>query len=253
MKFGVCKDATQAPFLADLGFDYVEVYLNGVIDSDEERYHEMLEAVKKSGIQASAACLFVPGNLKLTGPDVNKEAIKNFLSTCFDRASKLGVKMQVFGSGGARQVPEGWPHEKAVLQLVDFLKLASPYAAKYGIQIAIEPLDAKECNIINFVSQGLELADLVGVPNVGVLADWYHMGRQNEGIDGILSAKEKLIHCHIAHPESRENPMPDDGGEYVIFFDALKKINYKGSISIESKGPDENLQESLEHLKTLAL
>jgi len=252
MKFGVCTDATKAKMLAEAGFDYVEVYLTTVIEADTNRYAEMEDALAQANIQADAACLFLPGSLRLTGPEVDLQAVEAYLSTCFDRVSTFGTKIQVFGSGGARQVPDGWAQEKAITQLVEFLQLASRYAAKYGIQIAIEPLQPNDCNIINTVAEGLALAKLVDRPNVGVLADWYHMGCQSEGVAGILAAGPQLIHCHIARPDGRTYPLPDDGEDYAVFFDALRRIGYHGAMSIEAGGADEDLARSLAYIKTLA-
>ncbi|MDI6783944.1 MAG: hypothetical protein QME64_07605, partial [bacterium] len=43
-----------------------------------------------------------------------------------------------FGSGVARKVPDGFPAEKARLQLLEFLLMAGDYAAKHSVIIAIE-------------------------------------------------------------------------------------------------------------------
>ena len=249
MKLGMCYDLNKSQLLASAGFDYIESALTGMVSANEGDFQKTMEIVEASGLRAEVANLFLPGNLKLTGPDADPKAVEEYLSTCFDRAALLGVKIQVFGSGGARNVPEGCAIETAMAQLVQFLKSASKYAEKYGIKIAIEPLNKKECNIINTVSDAIALSDMVNNPNVGVLADWYHMRTDNEGFEGILAAKKKLLHCHIAKPEGRTYPLPDDGEDYSVFFEALKQIGYVGRISVEANGDEADFKKCYEKLR----
>jgi len=245
----MCCDLNKSQLVASAGFDYIESALTGMVSANEDDFQKTMERLKSSGLQAEAANLFLPGNLKLTGPDADPKAVEEYLSTCFDRATLLGVKIQVFGSGGARNVPEGCPIETAMAQLVQFLKISSSYAGKYGIKIAIEPLNKKECNIINTVSEAIALSDMVNMPNVGVLADWYHMRTDNEGCEGILAAKEKLLHCHIAKPEGRTYPLPEDGEDYSVFFESLKQIGYGGRISVEANGDEADFKKCYETLR----
>ena len=55
-------------------------------------------------------------------------------------AKELGLKIIVFGSGGARKVPEGFSQDEAYKQLVEFAKRIAPEAKKRGIVVAVEPL-----------------------------------------------------------------------------------------------------------------
>ena len=52
----------------------------------------------------------------------------------------------MFGSGGARRVPEGFPKEDAFEQFVEFGKRIAPEARAHGLTIAIEPLCRDETN-----------------------------------------------------------------------------------------------------------
>ncbi|MEI6132108.1 MAG: sugar phosphate isomerase/epimerase family protein [Bacillota bacterium] len=249
MKFGVCSKIENAQIVADAGFDYIEPFLTDLALADEATYQQMVGALNKSGLRLDVACLFLPGTFRLTGPDADLLPVEAYLKTCFDRAAALGTKIQVFGSGGARNVPEGFSKEKATEQLVKFLKLAAKYAAKYEIKIAIEPLCKKECNIINSVAEAHELAIKVDLPNVGVLADWYHMGNDNEGVAGLIAAKDMLLHCHIARLIHRTPPMLSDDDDYSMFFNALKEIGYNGALSVESNGGLDLISESLKLFK----
>jgi D-psicose/D-tagatose/L-ribulose 3-epimerase len=73
-----------------------------------------------------AAYWFVPGEIKLTGPNIDKAKQADYLERALDRMSRLGVHVIVFGSSGARNFPEGFSKRQAFDQLVDFGKRTGP-------------------------------------------------------------------------------------------------------------------------------
>ena len=70
-------------------------------------------------IPLAASMSFVPGAIKLTGPDVDPAKQMSYVTGLLGRLNKLGVKVVVFGSGGARRVPDGFSKDEAFTQLVD--------------------------------------------------------------------------------------------------------------------------------------
>ena len=174
----------------------------------------------------------------MTGPEAKPEEQRAYLERAFSRAHALGVETVVFGSGGARRVPEGFSHVTAWRQIADFLRLVGEYGEKYQINTAIEPLRRKECNIINLVSEGTLLSALVNHPRVGVLGDTFHMLCGSEPWAALEYAGEKLLHVHISHPlpdlSGRDFPAPGDGCDYAEIFQALKRMGYQGDVSLEA-------------------
>jgi sugar phosphate isomerase/epimerase len=71
---------------------------------------------------------------------------------------------------------------------------------------------------------------------VGLLADLYHMLRENEPVANIIAVKD-LRHTHIALLEGRGYPLVRTR-EVEDFFAALAKIGYAGTMSIEGKTAD---------------
>ena len=243
MRFGICAGPAMAPAAAKAGFCYLEAGLAAISAATPAEFDRMAETVAAAGIPVEALNLMLPGAFRLTGPDACLSEIPDYLESGFARAARLGVRLQVFGSGGARRRPADWPVEKTLGQLADFLRLAAPIAARHGIAIAIEPLHPGECNVINTVSHAIALARQVSMANVGVLADWYHMALQNEGVEGVLAAGPLLLHCHIANPDGRRFPLPGDGADFSPFFHALRQIGYAGRVSVEGAGaPEEYAQ-----------
>lgn len=252
MKIGMCTELMNAPLVSAAGFDYIESATSALALASEEDFMKMTEAVFQSGIAAEAFNVMLPGKFHLTGPAADLAPVTEYLECGFRRMEELGAVIQVFGSGGARNVPEGWPMERALVQLVEFLNLAAPLAADHGIFIAIEPLNPGECNIINTVEDARALAAMAGLPNVGVLADWYHMAKQQETTGGMLAAGKALLHCHVANPNGRRFPLPGDGAEYTAFFGALRQIGYTGRVSVEAGGTQEEYTACLRRIRECA-
>lgn len=252
MKTGMCTELMNAPLVAGAGFDYIESATSALALASEEDFRNMAEAVSRSGIAAEAFNVMLPGKFRLTGPDADLASVKEYLELGFRRMAELGAVIQVFGSGGARNVPDGWPMERAMEQLVKFLDMAAPIAIKHGISIAVEPLNPGECNIINTVEDARALAEMAGIPNVGVLADWYHMAKQQESPMGMLAAGNSLLHCHVANPVGRRFPLPADGADYSAFFGALRQTGYSGRVSVEAGGTMDEYPACLRRMRELA-
>lgn len=249
MRFGMCTNLLNAPLVAKAGFDYVEGAMTQVALASEEEFAQIAEAIESSGLRAEALNVMLPGSFRLTGPAADLAPVKEYLERGFERAERLGVKVQVFGSAGARNYPEDWHKGRALTQLEQFLGMAAPIAARHGIYVAIEPLNSGESNIVNSVSEAVVLAKLAGKFNVGVLADWYHMAVEDEDNRGILDAGKLLLHCHIANPEGRRYPLPGDGADFSDFARALKKIRYGGRMSVEGAGEPDEYAGSLRRLR----
>ncbi len=70
------------------------------------------------------------------------------------KAREMGTQILVFGSGPAKNIPEGFPFQKGYEQIVNLLREISRPARECGITIVIEPLRKEECNIINTFEEG---------------------------------------------------------------------------------------------------
>ena len=166
-------------------------------------------------------------------PDFDIEMAVAYTEVAMRRAAEVGIKVTVLGSGWARSYPEGFSRDEAERQFVTLLKRMGAIAKKYGVVIAIEPLRKQECNFINTVQEGYEIAKKVGSPNVKVNADIYHMMQEGESPQSLINAGRKYIaNVHIAE-NARRTPPGTDGDDFTPYFRALKKIKYNGSISIE--------------------
>ena len=172
MKIGVCAGNDNIAPAAKYGFDYIETNFRNLAFYNEEEYNKFLSELKSNNIPCETANCFLPGELKVTGENIDYDAIEKYLEVGFKRSAEVGIKIVVFGSGGARHIPEGYSYKNATNDIIKFVReYAAPMAAEYGIDVVFEPLCKMESNIINTIKEGAMLASAIDMPNVGTLGD----------------------------------------------------------------------------------
>lgn len=238
IKLGVCTSPDNIALVEKAGFDFIEIGFSWLAGLSEEEYQKALSQVRAAGIGAEAANGMVPGEIKLVGPDADEAKIRQYLDKAFARGSEMGIRVVVFGSGGARSVPQGFPHAEAWRQIARYLKIVSEYCVLYNMELAIEPLRRAECNILNYVTEGTILSALLNLPGIGVLGDTHHMNCGGEPNSALSQAGVYLKHVHISHSMGdeggRDFPYPGDGADYKALFEELKNAGYEGRVSIEA-------------------
>lgn len=100
------------------------------------------------------------------------------------------------------------------------------------VKLALEPLNRYESRLVNTVVEGLSVLERVGEDNVGLLVDTFHANIEETRIgDAFLLARNSLFHVHLAD----SNRWPPGCGhlDWGEVWDALAKINYRGSLILE--------------------
>lgn len=227
----------QTTHLKRVGYDFVEFTVAMVAGGVSDReYGRVKESVSVSGLVPEVFNSFIPPGLRLVGPEADAGAIKEYLGLACQRVHGIGGRCIIFGSGAARRIPDGYPVERAEEQITGFLEMAADITASLGMVVAVEPLNRRESNNVNRVSDAVRLARAINRPEIKVLADFYHMDEEGEGFDSLALAGELLAHVHVA---DTGRSYPGSGSyDYRGFFDTLRSIGYPGRISIECKFGD---------------
>lgn len=101
-----------------------------------------------------------------------------------------------------------------------------------GIRLALEPLNRFETDMINIASQGLDFLDQVGMNNVGLHLDTFHMHlEERSSAAAIRQVSRRIFHFHAC-----ENDRGVPGTGQVHWQDvaiALKQVGYDGPVVIE--------------------
>lgn len=251
MRFGWCAGIDRAQALAEAGYDYIELSVAGdlIPEQDETTWAERRKAIEGAPLTPEAFNSFVRTG-KIVGPEADPERLRRYVETALTRAGQVGGKIVVFGSGGARNIPEGFDPAAALRQIHDFLGFCADGADRTGVTVVIEPLERAECNLILKVSEAAALARELNRSGVRALADTWHMAQEEEPLSAVLDAADVLAHLHTA--DDRRNAPGTGRYDHTALFRTLRAAGYDARLSIECNPPQGDFAAqaaiSLEHL-----
>ena len=246
VEVGVCGAIDNFGKAARWGFDYFEPSAAAIAALHDREFADFRQEVLASPLRCKSFNSLIR-TLQVVGPKADLEAVAYYLNSTLDRCRQLGASIAVWGSAGSRNVPEGFPRDRAWGQIVTFLRRAGEIARTKDIVVAIEPLRKQESNIINSGAEALRLVRKVNHPHVKMIIDYYHLREEKEDPNIVRLAGPEIVHLHFANPSGRRWPKAlNEDSEYVRFFQLLKRIDYHGGISIEGRGTfDEDAAASL--------
>jgi D-psicose/D-tagatose/L-ribulose 3-epimerase len=222
-----------APHVAQLGFDLVEIPIEGLEDLD---YTKGAEIIKSNNLGVSACGAMGPDRDLIHEDTSIRDNGMNYLRACIDACHTLGATNLVgpFYSSVGRTW-KSTPEERArdTDLLVQNLKELAAYANDHGVILCVEPLNRFETSFLNLATQAVEVVDRVESPACQIMLDTFHMNIEEKSLgDAIRAAGPRLKQLH-----SCENDRGAPGSGHVPWDDvakALKDINYDGPVVIES-------------------
>ena len=223
--------------MESVGFDYIELSLSDIMKLDKSEYTGLRQRLEDANIKCEACHNFIPSGIRLTGPNADLAAACEYIRKAFACAAQIGAKVVVFGSSGARNIPPGYPYSSARKQIVELLGRMGDQAEEFDLTVAVEPLNRRESNIINTLTEALSLSRELNHPRLKLVCDYYHMMIENEDTTVILEAGEEIRHVHISEPGKRGFPV-EDNKSYHEYFQNLKDIGYRKRVSIEAYTED---------------
>jgi sugar phosphate isomerase/epimerase len=243
MRFGVCATIDKAGIVKQAGFDFIECTVVSLQpEQSDSEVRDVLEQYRESPLPIESFNILLPRDLKIVGDSVDGDRVRRYLEKALERVKAVGADTIVFGSGGSRTLPEGFPRANGEEQIVQFLDTLADLADPAGITIVIEPLNTTESNIINSVPEAVHYAEKVNRKSIRVLADFYHMYKENEPLENIVRHKDWIRHIHVS--DSRYAPGMGDY-PYPAFLDCIRRAEYDGRISIECLWNDFEAETSL--------
>ncbi len=239
MKIGICGCAEVLPYAAKCGFEYVEpaaTVMRGYSNAELVSFRKRAE---DSGLTVMSTNGFFPGDMKLY--EITDAELLSYAARNYETANLIGAKIMVVGSGAARSAPAGTDKSEAYDRLTRVFDVIGKLAYEYGITLAIEPLRYAESNMINTISECMDICRRIGRENVRCLLDLFHFYSNGEDLDDLdLLRPGELCHVHIARPNpDRGYPRECDAPVLQKWKNKLKEIGYDGGVSLEcSRGPD---------------
>jgi sugar phosphate isomerase/epimerase len=240
MQFGICTSPVRSAAVKSAGWDFVEASCQEVLQATLGKAEWTgKQRVAESACPVPSANSMVPGSLKITGEKASPEALAKYMTTLMDRASAIGLKTIVFGSGGPRNVDAGFDRNGARAQILLFAKMAAELAAQRGIMVVLEALNRGECNIVNTLLEAAEYVRVVNHPNFKLLLDSYHFWLEDEPIEHLRAAALLIRHVHLADRVGRAAPGRSGQADYRPLFAELKRVGYDGLVAVEASGFDD--------------
>ena len=237
MRLGCCiSDGDQVAALERAGAEFCELPVARAVMAPDGGFERLASGLAASRMPVRAANVFLPGDLRVVGPDVDAGRLRDYAAEALARLGRLGAGVLVIGSGKARAVPEGFERERALDQFAGLLRGVSTVAAEHGVTVALEPLRPAETNLLNTVAESAAFIRERDVGPARLLADLYHMREQGEDLDVLGECADLLVHVHVAGV-ARRQPGPD-ALDLEPFLRGLRAAGYAGDCSIECQWTD---------------
>jgi sugar phosphate isomerase/epimerase len=222
---------TNVAKIAAWGYDGVELAIRDpkLVDADE-----LIRVVTSHGLDIPAigtGQAWGEEGLSYTDPDptVRAAAIERTQSH-IPFAARTGAAIIIGLLRGI--VRPGVSQEQAMDWLVDALRQCCAAAKPHGVRLALEPICRYETTLINNLRQGLNLLELVGAENMGLMPDTFHMNIEEPVIeDSIRAAGDRIFHFHVA---DSHRWYPGCGHlDFASILEVLYATGYPGYISGE--------------------
>lgn len=223
--------------IAALGFKSVELPIEDPALVDARTLRPLLEDL---GLTVHVCGAFGPDRDLTNADPAVRESGRAYISSCLDIAADLGAGFlagpMYSQVGKARQLPEderGREWDLAVSEL----KKVSAAAGERGLAIALEPINRFETDLVNTTADSLRMIRDIDHPAAKVMIDTFHMTIEESDIGAAIRAAGKdLIHVQVS--ENHRGVTGTGLTPWTSFRDALREIDYSGSIVIESFTPD---------------
>jgi sugar phosphate isomerase/epimerase len=253
MRLGCCiSGGDQLAVLEGAGAGYCELPVARALMESDEAFEQLAARLGESPVPALACNVFLPGGLKVVGPDVDAARLQRYVETALARMERIGAGVLVVGSGAARTVPEGFDRERALAQFEGLLREVARRGAGHGVTVVLEPLRPAETNLLNTVAESAAFLSERDAGPARLLADLYHMREQGESLDVLGATVDLLAHVHVAGV-GRGRPGPD-AEDLEPFLRELCRAGYAGDCSIECGWKDFAAEAplGLEHMRVAA-
>ncbi len=212
------------------GLDFLEIPLMKLDDFDPKAVLQCKNAVG-IGVATSNVILSAEHDITSTDPACRLNGV-NYLKRCIDATAAVeadtfsGVIYGLYCKAANLPTEDDWKWS------AESLRTVGEYAAQYGITIGVEPVTRYESNLINTCEEAIRLLDMIGLDNVKVHLDSYHMNVEEKSFyDATKLAAGRLCHYHMCECD---RGIPGTGHvDWDGIFKALKEIDYHGKIGME--------------------
>jgi len=223
--------------IAEMGFDAVELVIWNIEDFSKPRRRKIREELESLDLEMVNICcndnVYVWSGPVYTSPDEN---VRRSIVQRIKQETEAAVEWDCKCIGiwpGSDPIPPKIPYWESWNHLVDAISQCAKVAEDHGVLIALE---YKPENILNNVDSTLRILKEVNSDNVGALLDTGHAIVAREHLPtAVEMLNGKLFHVHIDDNYGdwdRDLP-PGTVHNFKPFLEALKRVGYKGCLSMD--------------------
>lgn len=216
---------------ADAGFSRVEMLFPqqlGVAD--------VLERLSKHGLTMSlfdfSAGDWAGGERGIGALPGREDEFRELAAGDLAAAAQFGTKTMTFLAG---KRPESVSAELADAVLLDNVRAIAPAAAEQGVVIMIEAINNHDIPAfhVRTVEHAVRLVNELGLPNVKVQLDQYHVCREDQDPIALLEEYFPLVgHIQIADSPGRHEPGTAEA-PVRAFLERVDQLGYTGTVGLE--------------------
>jgi sugar phosphate isomerase/epimerase len=237
----------------ELGFDAIEI---SVRDPADPAVVACDEGLRRQGLQLSAIATgqsFYSDGWSPTSDDPEIRALLDErMCRIIDLASPWEAMVVI---GGVRGTLTGSDLHRADQYewALDAVGRYAEYGLSQNVSLVIEPINRYETNYINTIGEALQFIDDVGVGDLGILADTFHMNIEEANLaESLRSAGDRIRHVQFT-----DSNRLAAGRGHINFPElavVLRESGYRGYLSTETLPlPDSRTaaQQAIEYFRTL--
>ncbi len=246
MKFAICNETFKDwpfdkafAFAAECGYTGIEIAPFTISELATDISAKRRAEVRR---QADAAGLEVTGlhwllakteGLYLTSPDAEvRRRTADYLGELARLCADLGGQVMVLGSPQQRNLLPGVQRQQAMEHAADVVRRAVAAFEQTGVTLALEPLGPEEGDFLVTTPEAVELAEMIGSPQVRLHLDCKAMSTESVPIADIIRENHALLAHFHANDPNRQGPGFGEV-DFVPILQALGEVDYRGWISVE--------------------
>ncbi|QHW31821.1 sugar phosphate isomerase/epimerase [Paenibacillus rhizovicinus] len=215
--------------LARFGYDAVEL----VGEPGEYDFGQVRALTADYGLEVSSICSIFNAERDLGHPDAGVRArAVAYVREVAEMAAEIGAPTIIAAPVANMRIRELGSREDEWNWAVEGIRSAGEYAASLGVNLCIEAWNRFESYMLNRLDQAEAMRREVGLPNVGIMGDTFHMNIDETDIaEAIRENGDALLHIHLA---DSNRAAPGEGHtDFEPIIRTLRDIGYKGYLTFE--------------------
>lgn len=266
MKFAICNETFKDwpfdeafAFAAECGYTGVEIapftIANYATDISAAKRDEIRRQAAAAGLEIIALhwLLAKTDGFYMTSPEPEvRRKTAQYFGELARLCADLGGRVMVCGSPQQRNLLPGVTRDQAMEYAAEVFRAVVPVLEETDIVIALEPLGPQETDFMVTTADAVELAQMIGSPQVRLHLDCKAMVTESTPIADLI----RQHHAMLAHFHANDANLQGPGfGEldFLPILEALGQVDYQGWVSVEvfdyTPGIERLVRESIDYMQ----